>query len=224
MAFPKYFRNVPDFDYVSRLPGAKNISDYVRVKNLFKRAKIREDIFQDITYFTKYKVNANDRPDNVAKEVYGDENLDWLVMLSNNIIHLENEWPMTQQAFENYTLSKYGSYENLYNTHHYETQQITNSKGDIIIEKGIEVPKTFSITFYDNNLGQEVIANNVTDPISNITYEERIQDEKSNIYLLDKRYISVVLNDLERIMPYKKGSTQFVDFDVVKGDNIRLYE
>ena len=73
-------------------------------------------------------------------------------------------------------------------------------------------------------MGQEVIANNVTDSISNITYEERIQDEKSNIYLLDKRYISLVLNDLERIMPYKKGSTQFVDFDVVKGENIRLYE
>jgi len=224
MAFPTYFKNVPDFDYVSRLPGAKNISDYVRVKNLFRRAKIREDIFQDITYFTKYKVNADDRPDNVAKEVYGDENLDWLVMLSNNIINLENEWPLQQQAFESYTLSKYGSYENLYNTHHYETQQITNSKGDIIIEKGIEVPKNFSITFYDNNLGQEVIANNVTDSISNITYEERIQDEKSNIYLLDKRYISVVLNDIERIMPYKEGSTQFVDYDVVKGDNIRLYE
>ena len=224
MAFPKYFRNVPDFDYVSRLPGAKNISDYIRVKNLFKRAKIREDIFQDITYFTKYKVNANDRPDNVAKEVYGDENLDWLVMLSNNIINLENEWPLTQSSFDSYVLSKYGSYENLYNIHHYETTQILNSKGDIIIEKGIEVTKNFSITFYDNNLGQEVIANNVTDSISNITYEERIQDEKSNIYLLDKRYISLVLNDLERIMPYKKGSTQFVDFDVVKGENIRLYE
>ena len=97
MAFPKYFRNVPDFDYVSRLPGAKNISDYVRVKNLFRRAKIREDIFQDITYFTKYKVNANDRPDNVAKEIYGDSNLDWLVMLSNNIINLENEWQLQQR-------------------------------------------------------------------------------------------------------------------------------
>lgn len=224
MAFPKYFRNVPDFDYVSRLPGAKSISDYVRVKNLFRRAKIREDIFQDITHFTKYKVNADDRPDNVAKEVYGDSNLDWLVMLSNNITNLQNEWPLTHQSFNNYVLYKYGSYENLYNTHHYETQQITNSKGDIIIEKGIEVSKNYSITFYDNGLGDEVIANNITDPISNLLYEERIQDEKSNIYLLDERYISVVLNDLDRIMPYKKGSSQFESYDVVKGDNIRLYE
>lgn len=224
MAFPKYFRNVPDFDYVSRLPGSKSISDYVRVKNLFRRAKIREDIFQDITYFTRYKVNADDRPDNVAKEVYGDSNLDWLIMLSNNIVNLQNEWPMPQQAFDNYILSKYGSYENIYNVHHYETQQILNSKGDIIVEKGTEVSKNYSITFYDNGLGDEVVANNITDPISNLLYEERIQDEKSNIYLLDKRYISVVLNDLDRIMPYKKGSTQFVDFDVVKGENIRLYE
>lgn len=224
MAFPTYFRNVPDFDYVSRLPGSNNISDYVRVKNLFKRARIRPDIFEDVTYFTRYKVNPNDRPDNVAKEVYGDANLDWLVMLSNNIIHLENEWPLTQIAFNNYCLSKYGSYENLYNVHHYETQEVRDSRGDIILEKGLQVQPTFSITFLDTGIGQEVIANNIVDEITNLDYEERIQEEKSNIFLLDKRYINMVLNDINNIMPYKEGSTQFESFGVVKGDNIRLYE
>jgi len=224
MAFPSYFRNVPDFDYVSRLPGSKSISDYVRVKNLFKRARIRPDIFEDVTYFTQYKVNPNDRPDNVAKEVYGDANLDWIVMLSNNIIHLENEWPLTQIAFNNYCLSKYGSYENLYNVHHYETQEVRDSRGDIILEKGLQVQSTYSITFFDTGIDQEVIANNIVDEITNLDYEERIQNEKSNIYLLDKRYLNMVMNDINEIMPYKEGGTQFESFGVTKGDNIRLYE
>ena len=52
-----YFKQVPDFDYVSRLPDAK-ISDYITVKNLFKRGKLADDIFQDLTIFTKYEIEA----------------------------------------------------------------------------------------------------------------------------------------------------------------------
>ena len=87
----KYFRNIPNFEYVDRTKDGQNISDYTEVKNLFKRGKLREDIFQDLTYFTKYKVVGDMRPDEVAYDVYGDANLDWIVMLSNNIINFENE-------------------------------------------------------------------------------------------------------------------------------------
>ena len=81
-----YFSKVPDFEYVSRLPDAK-ISDYITVKNLFKRGKLREDIFQDLTLFTKYKIIGNDRPDNVAFDYYRDSKLDWLVLLLS-LIHI----------------------------------------------------------------------------------------------------------------------------------------
>ena len=223
MANRKYFQNIPDFDYISRLPGGKNISDYVRTKNLFKRAKIREDIFDNVTYFVKYKVNADERPDNVAFEVYRDANLDWLVMLSNNIVNLANEWPLTQRSFNNYCLNKYGSYENLYSVRHYETQEVRDSRGDVILEKGLIVPRDYSITFFDVGLQQEVIASTITDEISNLDYEERIQDDKANIFVLDKRYLTLVLNDIDKIMPYKEGSSQYVSSRVVKGENTRLY-
>ena len=81
-----YFRQVPDFEYVSRLPDAK-ISDYIRVKNLFKKGYLKEDIFQDLTLLAKYQVQGNERPDNVAYKVYNDSSLDWIVLLSNNIIN-----------------------------------------------------------------------------------------------------------------------------------------
>ena len=54
-----YFRQVPDFDYVSRLPDAK-ISDYLTVKNLFKKGKLADDIFNDLTIFTKYEIDGDD--------------------------------------------------------------------------------------------------------------------------------------------------------------------
>lgn len=87
----EYFRQLPNFEYVSRLPDAK-ISDYITVKNIFKKGFIREDIFQDVAFFTKYKIQGNDRPDNVAYDFYNDSNLDWLVLTCNNIINIQTEW------------------------------------------------------------------------------------------------------------------------------------
>ena len=108
----KYFSQVPDFQYVSRLPNA-TISDYITVKNLFKRGKLKEDVAADATLFTKYKVKGDNRPDNVAFDVYKDPSLDWLVMLCNNIVNLQSEWPLLQAEYDRYLIDKYESYENL---------------------------------------------------------------------------------------------------------------
>ena len=91
---PAYFRNVPDFEYVSRTADTKQISEYQKVKNLFRRGKLKNDIFNDLTYFTKYQIIGDDRPDNVAFKVYDDETLDWVVLLSNNITNIQTEWPL----------------------------------------------------------------------------------------------------------------------------------
>ena len=101
-----YFKKLPNFDYVSRLPNAK-IGDYMPVKNLFKKGFLREDIFQDLSVFTKYKIKGDDRPDNVAFDYYSDSDLDWLVLTCNNVINIQSEWPLTQKAFDTYLLKKY---------------------------------------------------------------------------------------------------------------------
>ena len=142
-----YFNLLPDFDYVSRLPDAK-ISDYIRVKNLFKKGIIREDIFQDVSFFTKYQIVGDDRPDNVAFKVYGDSSLDWIVLQSNNIVNIQTEWPLSQRNFDRFMLEKYNTYDNLYNgIHHYETIETKNSNGVVIIPGGQQVPSDYSVTF-----------------------------------------------------------------------------
>ena len=220
-----YFNLIPDFEYVSRLPNAK-ISDYVTVKNLFKRVFLREDIYQNLTFFKKYNVVGDDRPDNVANEVYEDSTLDWLILLANNIVNIPNEWPLPQEDFDRYLLDKYDNdYNKIYNgIHHYETVEVKNSNGVVIVPKGLEVSSDYNVTYYDFFIGGLTEANNITRPITNYKYEENLENKKREIFILKPEYISVVLDDIEDITKYKKGSTEYIDETLKRAENIRLYQ
>ena len=218
-----YFSYIPDLDYVSRLPDSK-IGDYVRVKNLFKKGKLREDIFQNVAFFEKYKIVGDDRPDNVAFEVYDDSSLDWVILLSNNILNIQSEWPLPQTDFDRFVLDKYGDYNTLYNgIHHYETIEIKNTQGVTIVPAGLQVDSSYSVSYYDFFTDLQVTTGNLATPITNYEYEEKIDNDKRNIFILKSRYLNIVFDDMEEIMAYKKGSTQYVSESLKTGDNIKLY-
>jgi hypothetical protein len=216
-----YFSQLPDFEYVSRLPDAR-ISDYIPVKNLFKKGKLREDIIEQTAIFTKYKVRGNDRPDNVAQELYGDPNLDWVVLASNNILNVYDEWPMTQVNFENYLLDKYGTFTDINAIHHYETTEVKNKSGAVVVAAGLEVDSNFSVTYFDASVEGYDTKYPVT-PVTNYDYEAKIQDDKRNIFTLKPRYLNIAKDDLKEMMEYKKGSTQYKSKTLKTADNIRLF-
>jgi hypothetical protein len=338
-----YFRQVPDFEYVSRDPNQRQISEYATVKNLFRRGKLRDDIFGNLSYFTKYKIIGDERPDNVAYKLYNDETLDWVILLSNNILNIQTEWPLPQTVFDKVLLEKYGSYDELYNgIHHYETKEIRDSVGNLILPEGIKMPsqwksangfvegykgvgvisrliyqgdvevvidqnlldlkQNLEITiqnavdealngsfviksierrdtdgdgvddqvrfriditrdvptsgngielqvngtevieftspiplqqsnnyfyeYYDINLQSKTFipSNLLLTPITNYEYEIKIEDDKRNIFILKPQYLNIVFNDMEEIMQYKKGSTQYVSRTLKRGENIRLFQ
>ena len=220
-----YFSQIPDFEYVSRLPNAK-ISDYITVKNLFKRIFLREDIYQNLTFFKKYTVIGDDRPDNVAAQVYQDSTLDWLVLITNNIVNIANEWPLGQSDFNRYLLDKYDDdYNKIYNeVHHFETIEVKDSNDVIIVPEGLEVSEDFSTTYYDYFIGGLTTANNITRPITNLQYEENLENKKREIFILKPEYISVVLDDISSLNTYKKGSTEYINGTLKKAENIRLFQ
>ena len=220
-----YFKKLPNFEYVSRLPNAK-IGDYVTVKNLFKKGALEQDILNNLAFHTKYKIEGDDRPDNVAFEVYGNSNLDWLVLTCNNIVNIQSEWPLLQNDFDRYLLDKYGTYEKLNEIHHYKTQEIKNSNDVVIVPEGLQCASDYTVTYYDYYTDREVIvlSKDCTTSVTNYEYESEIEDEKRNIFLLKPRYISVIRNDLDAAMPYKKGSTQYVSETLKRADNIKLYQ
>ena len=219
-----YFSKIPNFDYVSRLPDAK-ISDYIRVKNFFKKSKLREDIFKNLAFFEKYTITGNDRPDNVAFKVYDDATFDWVILVSNNIINIQSEWPLEQNDFDRYMLEKYGDYNTLYNgIHHYETKEVKNSNGVTIVPAGLEVQNNYTVNYFDYFTDQQIQTGNLSIPITNYDYEKQIDEDKRNIFVLKPFYLNVVVNDLDELVRYKEGSSQYVSEDLVKGDNIRLYQ
>ena len=219
-----YFSNLGDFLYVNRTKEGRSEGDYSLVKNLFKRAKLREDIYQDLTFFSKFDILGDDRPDNVADLIYGDATLDWVVLLSNNIVNVQSEWPLSQADFNRYITEKYDSEEILYSgIHHYESREVKANDDTIIIPAGERVGVGQSVSFYDDITEQQIIRTDVAMPITNYMYEDKLNNEKRNIFLLKPIYLNILFDDIEEIMANKKGSTQFVSRTMVTGDNIRLY-
>ena len=219
-----YFSNLTDFLYVNRTVDGRSEGDYSVVKNFFKRAKLRDDIFQDLAFFTKYTVIGDDRPDTVATKIYDDPTLDWVILLSNNIVNIQSEWPLGQAAFNTYVTEKYGDETTLYSgIHHYESREVKANDGTIIIPSGARVSVGQSVSFYDEITDQQVIRTDVAMPITNYMHEDKLNNDKRNIFLLKPIYLNILFDDIEEIMSNKKGSTQFVSRTLVAGDNIRLY-
>ena len=221
-----YFDLFPDVELPSFSNKRNSSKDFIKVKNLFKRGELRPDIFQDLATFEKYQIMGDDRPDNVANKFYQDSDLDWLVLICNNIINVQTEWPLMQRDFERFLLDKYETHAALEDVHHYETQEIKNSKGVVMLEKGLEVESDMTFSYYDWWLDeqQNITNSNTVTAVTNYQYEEKIEDAKRNIYLLKTRYISLVIDDMEQLMTYKKGSTQYIDETLKQAENIRLYQ
>ena len=220
-----YFKQVPNFDYVSRLPDAK-ISDYITVKNLFKRGKLADDIFQDLTIFTQYKIKGDDRPDNVAEKIYEDPDLDWIILISNNIINIQSEWPMPQRDFDRYLIDKSETYEKLNDVHHYETTEVKNLVDAVVVPEGLWVESDYSVTYYDWYAGGEITksSSDIEVSVTNYEYENKKEEEKRSIFALKPRYLNIIKDDMKELMTYKKGSTQYLDKTLKIAENIRLYQ
>ena len=220
----EYFSKLPDFEYVSRLPDAK-ISDYITVKNLFKKGSIADDILSNLALHTKYQIKGDDRPDNVAFDVYKNSNLDWLILACNNIINIQNEWPMLQNDFDSFLLEKYETYQNLNAVHHYETVEIKNSNDVVVVPAGLKCESNYTVTYFDYSTQQkvDVLSADLVTAVTNYQYEEKIEDAKRNIYTLKPRYLGIIRDDMENSMQYKEGSTQYVNRTLKRAENIRLY-
>ena len=220
MAYSKsnsYFRQLPNLDYPSLANERTSAYDYQIVKNIFKRAILRDDIFNEATAFTKYSVQGDERPDQVAYNFYRDSALDWVILTTNNIVHVRDEWPMGNQDFLTYINAKYTS-EQLSNIHHYETKLIRDSNGKLIQPEGLTVPENHSITFLDN--GSLRTESQLTS-FTFFDHESNLNDKKREISILRPGYLSVFLENFEDIMEYKE-SKQFVSETLKKTENPRL--
>ena len=215
-----YFDEFPDILLPSFANDRNSSSDFVRSKNLFKRAKIRDDFFSTATVFDLYSIIGDDRPDNVAQKLYGDSDLDWVVLLSNNIINIRDEWPMSQYDLERYLDNKY-SQEQLSEVHHYETKEVKTDFGMLLLQEGLWVDANYTFKFTDDDEVKTLSGANILTSVSTYQFEIQKNDSKRNIYALRPNFLQTVFSDMRDIMTYT-NSSQYIDSRTKKGDNLRL--
>ena len=223
-----YFRKLPDLNYPSPLKTRESNLDVVRTKNIFRRVKVREDLLSDFMQFDKYKIIGDERPDNVAEKVYGNNNLDWVVLLSNNITDINNEWPLDQFQFNEYLNDKYTQNE-LASIHHYETTEFRDRNNQLIVPAGLIVDKNWSMEYLSgeqirSTSTPSITSNMSVNPVISVTFlefETKINEKKRNINVLKPDLLGLFLKDFERIMKYDKSS-QYVNRKLKNTENLRI--
>ena len=147
------------------------------VKDLMSRIKLVSGVKQNILNFDFYDVKDGETPEMIAQKYYGDVNLHWTIFIANDIIDYYEDWPMSVQKFEKYMFDKY---DNPQAIHHYE---ISQASGDttVSIDVGMNTTEYPSAT-----------------AVSNYTYEERLQEEKRQIRLIQPQYIEQFVSEFSK--------------------------
>ena len=170
-----YFSYLPNVYVRTTTYRQNNVDPYVLTKNLFRRVKIRDDVEGFVTGFTQYTIVNNERPDNVSMKMYGDPEYDWVIMMTNNITNLYDEWPMTEDELYKYCVSTYDSPEGI---HHHESQEVKDQNGTTILKAGLTIPHNFT---YRRPDGTMVPPSELIVPITNYEFEAKKNDFKRNI-------------------------------------------
>lgn len=193
-----YFSYLPDVFVRTKSYRTGTNDPYVLAKNLFRRVKIRDDLSDVILGFEKYTIQNNERPDQVAEKVYGNVNYDWVVLLVNNIINVYDEWPMTEQELYNYMVRKYGK-DDVESIHHWVTQEVRSTRGDIQLRADIQVPEDFQYARPD---GTMVPKSELVRPMSNYDYESGLNDYKRGIHVLKPQFLNSFIEEFEDLVEY----------------------
>ena len=213
-----FFRELPNIEYLSVLSDRDSSLDYIKVKNLFRRVKVRDDLKKYFTVFDRVTIKDGARPDQVADTTYGNAELDWVVLITAGIINVNNEWPLSSYELYNYSLEKYGALLNA--TKHFETIEIRDQKNRLILPKGKIVDSDFSIPNPSNPL-TDLTGNAIRIGISYYDYDTRVNEQKRQLDLLKPRYLDQFLKDMRKIMKYSRSS-QYVSTRLIKTSNTRI--
>jgi len=197
-----YFSLIPNISYDEKpISYPFSNSDFVTAKNFFRRYRINDDVFSYAVIFQKYAIEDGERPDTLAKKAYGDPFYDWVIILTNNMVNVQYDWPMTN--YEMYKVLE-KEYDDPYGTiHHYETDEIGPYK------KGQRVDETFYNTTHKLNIDGAIITKNgneICGPVTVAEWYNNENEKKREIFLLKPAYLESFVNDFRKQNLYKKDA------------------
>lgn len=168
------------------------------VVDITRRNVVLEDIFGNPYVFLPYTVRNDDRPEDIAYLYYGDSNKVWLVYHANNIIDPYSQWPLTSSDFDKMIMKKYADRSG---TEGYAVIAWTQNETideNIVYYQNLENPD-LQINRDTFILNQSIIENEWR-PIRIYEYEDIINENKRNIFLIDSSLVTQFENDLKRLL------------------------
>ena len=173
-----YFSDFPQIEYQAKI-----------ARSIMARPRIASSLLSNPAAIYSYTVNNDLRPDQVAHLYYGDSELLWLIFLANNIVDPYYGWPLTQNAFQDFIISKYGTIATAKSTiKHYRYQEKDKATDEIWKTKEIITKET-----YDLN-GTFGTLRNITNAqlqryqaVTAFIYEEELNESKRVIKVIDRR-------------------------------------
>ena len=190
-----YFSYLPNIE-ISERTARSSFLDQNVIKNLYRRVSVRDDLAKYIFAYDDYVVNDGERPDSVSTKFYGTPEYDWIIILCNRYTNLYEEWPMDTTSLEDYLDRKYGS--KLYDVVQYETDEITDTKGNVLVKKGTVVNSNFLFTTYEGI----VHGVNKIQPLTNYDLEQRKNELKRGIKVLKNQSIQKFIDEFEELIKY----------------------
>ena len=182
-----YFSEFPKIYYDASGQGKP-----VVVTNILRRIAVRSKIKDNVVLYDTYDIKSGDTPESIAHKLYGDPTLHWTILMTNDITDRYHQWPMTQPQFLQYVNDKYEKADGTSgadDTHHFELAQ---SSGDTSVK--VEVYNNLALYGGDQDFYSNATA------VTNYEYEERLQDERRKIRLLDPRYIDAFIEEFKSLM------------------------
>ena len=234
-----YFNELPNIIYQSPLLHKNSSSDYIIIKNIFRRVKMAEYIKNAAAVFDKFVIGEGDRPDTVAEVLYGDSRLDYVVILVACITNINHQWPLQDYQVYDYALSKYGDEATMNQIHHYETFEIRDEQNHQILPPNLIVDANFKIdgtihkypntttytlrsqagfTQLDDKDEFTVATDNIARAVTNLEFEHTENEKKREIDVLKNGYLNTFLNDLREIVRYDRSSS-YVNSDLAVTEN-----
>tara|TARA_B100000427_G_scaffold102739_2_gene84905 strand:- start:3837 stop:4718 length:882 start_codon:yes stop_codon:yes gene_type:complete len=190
-----YFRYLPKV-YVRNRTIKDGVHPYELCRNIFRRIKIKDDLQGPLLGFLQYEIEEGERPDQVARKFYGDSGLDWIVLIINNIINVNQDWPMTRADLYAYVEQEFGNVDLI---SHYESNDIFATDGTKVFSEGIVVNENFQYIRPDGTVVPKAECRH------GVTYFEvyyNKNEEKRNIYLLREDYVTDFINEFKKLAKY----------------------
>lgn len=198
-----YFSIIPDLAYDEKpINSPFSTSDFTVAKNFFRRYKINDDIFSNVVYFKKYAIKDGERPDILARNFYGNQFYDWVILLTNNMVNAQYDWPMNN--YELYRVLEQEFDDPYSQINHYEIKQSIGHYA-----AGLHVDQTFYNGQHKLNIDGVMTlknGNEICSPITVAEYYQEENDKKREIYLLKKQYLQSFVDDFRKQNLYKKDT------------------